>query len=390
MKILSVAWNVYEKCNNEYRVLKNGGSIMIADICEFIGKKEESYLYVGNIAVQEDAQIGKIKLLRNNSYLPEIRCEETIDEWQDGLIKEFNEKIDFLKPDMVFVQGGGEFTYNALILCMKKKQKCAFVCHLYIGEKGKLIEGYKDNIWERRVLSIPNLQIIAVGNAMKSRINREMNITDSNIHVIVNGTKIKKAINNDLKTISQRKEKENKKVLLCSGSLQARKNQIQIVKALQYVRKDILENISIIFVGKILKKDDYGKRIEDEIRNNNYEDIVKIVGAVESEEMNKVYLGTDGLIMTALAEGVSLVALEAITFGKPVIMFSDNETAADVNDEQAVILIKDHSDESVAKAIEQWYEKEWDYKHIIEYSKEFNMERVADEYILYAKKVTSN
>ncbi|WP_028242873.1 glycosyltransferase family 4 protein [Pseudobutyrivibrio ruminis] len=381
MKILSVAWNVYEKCNNEYRVLKNGGSIMIADICEFIGKKEESYLYVGNIAVHEDVQIGDIKLLKNTSYLPEVRNEETIDEWQEGLIKELNEIIDYLKPDMVFVQGGGEFTYNALNLCMKKKQKSAFVCHLYIGDKRKIIEGYKDNVWEKRVLSIPDLQIITVGNAMKSRINRELKIESRNIHVIVNGTKIKNDKNNYLEDIRLRKD--NKKILLCSGSLQARKNQIQIVKALQYVRKDVLENISIIFVGKALKNDVYRNRIEDEIRKNNYEDIVRIIGAIESEEMNKVYSETDGLIMTALAEGVSLVALEAITFGKPVIMFSDNETAADVNDEQAVILIKDHSDESVARAIEQWYEKEWDYKHIIDYSKKFKMERVADEYITY-------
>ena len=37
MKILSVSWNVFEYKNEGYISEKNGGSIMISDIAEYIG-----------------------------------------------------------------------------------------------------------------------------------------------------------------------------------------------------------------------------------------------------------------------------------------------------------------------------------------------------------------
>ena len=93
----------------------------------------------------------------------------------------------------------------------------------------------------------------------------------------------------------------------------------------------------------------------------------------------------DGLVLPSLMEGLSLVTLEAIQHGKPVIMFADNETASDVNSPDATILVKERSDQALADAIVEWYERDWDIKKIKEYSKNFTIERVADEYIEYAK-----
>ena len=89
--------------------------------------------------------------------------------------------------------------------------------------------------------------------------------------------------------------------------------------------------------------------------------------------------------MSALCEGLSLVALEMLRFGKPVIMFSDNETAEDVNDDKAVVFAKDHSDQALANAIEEWYNRKWDDVYIRNYSDYFSMERVADDYIRYCE-----
>ena len=101
------------------------------------------------------------------------------------------------------------------------------------------------------------------------------------------------------------------------------------------------------------------------------------------DEMKKVYSVADALIMPSLSEGLSLVALEMLTYGKPVIMFADNETAGDVNDSKVVVLAQDHSDQSLAAAIMEWYDRDWDDTYIKKYSNYYSMERVADEYIEY-------
>ncbi len=90
--------------------------------------------------------------------------------------------------------------------------------------------------------------------------------------------------------------------------------------------------------------------------------------------------------MPSLSEGLSLVATEMLSYGKPVIMFSDNETAGDINDPKVAVLAKDHSDQALADAIVEWYERDWDEKYIKEYSRYYSMERVADDYIAYCRK----
>ena len=89
------------------------------------------------ISVSEYVHIVSVTLLSNNNYLPRESNEKTIDVWQEELIKQLNEVIDYLKPDMVLVRGVGEFTYNAIDLCIKKMQNYAFVCYLFVGNKGK-------------------------------------------------------------------------------------------------------------------------------------------------------------------------------------------------------------------------------------------------------------
>ena len=103
--------------------------------------------------------------------------------------------------------------------------------------------------------------------------------------------------------------------------------------------------------------------------------------------MKKFYSISNGLIMPSLAEGLSLAMLENIAYGQPVILFRDSECAEDISDEGVVQIAEERSDACLANAIVKWYEKEWDKEHIVEFSKYFTMERMADDYIDYFKKL---
>ena len=150
--------------------------------------------------------------------------------------------------------------------------------------------------------------------------------------------------------------------------------------------KDVLENIEILLVGKDSKTYPTKDMLLQAIADNGLQDVIKYLGVFEQKEMKNIYSIMDGLIMPSFAEGVSLVALEALTFGKPIIAFYDNETLQDVNDSRAVVEAKNHSDKALAEAIEEWYDREWDENFILNYSKHFRMERVAQEYVNYCLK----
>lgn len=64
-------------------------------------------------------------------------------------------------------------------------------------------------------------------------------------------------------------------------------------------------------------------------------------------------------------------------------MFGDNETAGDVNDPCATILVGDRSSAALGDGILKWYERDWDEGAIRKYADNFNMENVAEKYVEY-------
>ena len=176
----------------------------------------------------------------------------------------------------------------------------------------------------------------------------------------------------------------DKRVLICVGRVYNRKNQRQLPSVFRILPEYIKNNIKILVCGKTSSESDL-KEFSNEIDKNDAREDVVYIGSLDEEEIKTLYSVADGLIMPSLSEGLSLVAIEMLTYGKPVIMFSDNETAGDIYDEKVCVLAENHSDQALANAIVRWYENQWDEDYIKNYSKYYNMERVADDYIKYCK-----
>ncbi len=383
MKILSTAWTIFTYNGNAYEIKRNGGSIMIADICDYIGRTEDSYLFVGSERVPR-MDYGNIHVIDNGAYLPERRMVNNIGEWHEGLKKAFRECIDTIDPDYVLVQGGMEFSSNCMEICKEIGQKYAFVDHLFQGNQDVAMN-HKVRTWEDKVFADSTLNVIAVSTNMRRRIlNTYPNLDPRKIIAIPNGTPymMKEDI---LRNFRQELKLGDKKILLCSGSLQPRKNQMQLVNAFKLLKKETQQDVVILFCGNDSLKYPTRQKLEDRISREGLNESLIYIGTFSREEMHDLYASVDALIMPSLNEGLSLVALEALVYGKPVIMFSDNETAGDVNDSCATVMVDAHSDEALAKGIEEWYGRSWNTDKIMEYSKYFNMERVAEEYLKYIR-----
>ena len=371
MKILATGYNIFN-FDNGIAPQKNGGSIMIADICEYLGRYNDMYFFITDKIVKEK-RYGTIKILDNTYGFEEYPEYRRVKDGDQRLLCGFDHVIESINPDFVLVQTLNQFALDVIDYLEEARIKYAYVSHLFIGKNkyysDSFSEKFEDSLYKKN-----DLKIITVGNGMRKRLLSEYsNIREENIYTVVNGTKID---NN-----SQQEPcffNNDKRILICSGSIQPRKNQMQLIRSIALLEKEILENLRVIIIG--VGSQERIDSLNNEIIENGLENVVEYHEPLEAKDMSKIYSIADGLVLPSLCEGVSLVILEALRFGKPVIMFEDNETAEDVNNEDAVILVDDHSDTGLADGIRRWYYKEWDEKRIKTYSDYFTMERVAKDY----------
>lgn len=380
MKILSMAWAIYDNRLSEFCDNCTGGGLAIKNICEYIGRKQESYLFIGRCKLPE-MKLGNIYIVGTENC-PDIE-DDSLDANEKRLqtmTLAFESSIDRIKPDIVNFHGAGILMQRCIKICRGKNIPYVYTDHLFIEENPAFV-GYEMNLkLQRSIYSIPDIQVIAVSSGMKEKILRNFpKMPTENIHVIKNGTDFDATWEDG--GLYQKYALENKKVLLCVGTINYRKNQSQIVKAFQLLPVSLRDNIKIIFCGK----DGMNGQLQESIANFGLQNSLIYAGAMSSKEIKQYYSIADGLIMPSYAEGLSIAALEAIAYGLPVIMFSDSECAKDLADDKVVCFAKERSDSCFAEAIEKWYGKKWDKEYIRDYAKGFTMERVADEYIEYYK-----
>lgn len=380
MKVLFMAWDIYDDTNTlpQFFQCCTGGSLVIKNICEYVGRKCESYLFIGKNKVPE-MDLGNIHIIGTN-MIPETQ-DSSNETYLQTMATAFSDTLEKIKPDIVNIHGIGELAKQCIELCIAKGVPYVYTDHLYIG-LNQHISGYERHIeWEKKLYSINNLKIIVVSTGMKKKILNDFpNIPEKNISVVLNGTNfIAQKMDNNLKELYSI---SSEKVLLCVGTLLARKNQVQIVDAFRLLPPQLQQKIKILFCG-LDRMEGY---LQDRITHYGLQDRLIYCGKSNNNDIKKYYSIADGLIVPSKAEGLSIAMLEAITYGLPIIMFSDSECADDLNDKKVVCFSVDRSDQSLANAIIEWFENDWDHNYIVQYSKCFSMENVAMNYIDYYKR----
>ena len=386
MKVLSMAWTIYDNRIETFQNSYTGAGMVIKNICEYIGRKEKSYLFIGKCHLSEQ-NLGNITIVGTDFQLDENDKDVVRDEmYLKNMTVKFELALDRIKPDIVNFHGTGDLMQRCDRVCVKKNIPYVYTEHLYIGKQSK-VENYDKAIeLETKLYNIPDIPVITVSQGVKRKILRDFpNISETLIQVIPNGTDfISEFVENDyLKKYSL----ENRKVLLCVGTLLQRKNQMQLVDVYEKLPSEVRERLKIIFCGV----DSMQGQLQDRIIEKHLEEDLIYAGAVNREEMKKFYSIADGLIMPSLAEGLSIAALEAIAYGLPIVMFADLEGADELNDQKVTCLAEDRSDEALTDAIMKWYEKEWDRDYIVQFSKRFTMEKMAENYLAYyARRIEEN
>lgn len=381
MRVLSVTWGIHDDNIQGLATNLTGAGIVIHNICECIGRRCDSYVMIGNTAMKADKS-GNIQYLANNL---ESLTEKDNEKRLNLLIEGFNKNVELIKPDIINFHGTGDFIFNCIKICIKREIKYVVTIHLYIEKKLNIPGTEKAKKYLSDIFSLPTVNVMAVGNGMREKILTDFpHVGKDNIYVIANGTDYI-AVRSD-ESIKRKLGIENKKILILAGTINARKNQLQVVEAYKLLSDDLKCKIAVVFCGK----DSLDGRLQEAIDTSGYKHMLHYVGAIPATDMYKYYSIADGYIMPSLAEGLSIACLEALRYGIPQIMFKDSECAEDLSDPKVCVLAEERSSEALSRAIERWYDTNWDMEYIKRYSQYFSMERVADDYIEYYKNVLAS
>lgn len=156
--------------------------------------------------------------------------------------------------------------------------------------------------------------IVAVSECTKRDVMKYYGISDDKISVVYQGCNsvFYQKYSVDEKNAIQQKYNLPSKFLLSVGTIEERKNILQIVKVLEGLSDDI----HFVAIGK---GKDYANRVQKYIDTNNLSDRVHFLTAVPLADLPIIYQSAQIFIYTSLYEGFGIPIVEAQACGIPVI-----------------------------------------------------------------------
>lgn len=157
-------------------------------------------------------------------------------------------------------------------------------------------------------------RIIAVSECTKRDIISCYGIAEDKIDVVYQGCDelFAKVVPEEKKSEVRRKYGLPEKYILYLGSIEERKNLLQLAKALNHLESDI----SVVAVGK---RTPYAKLVDDYVQQNNLSDRFMMIHNAPFADLPSLYQMSSVFVYTSFYEGFGIPILEALNSGVPVI-----------------------------------------------------------------------
>lgn len=216
---------------------------------------------------------------------------------------------------------------------IKDKVKIYYTVHSYIwNNTWDKIESTINKKYFQEVYSVKNSDKVFVLNSItRDHFVNQLNIDKSKIVKIDNGvnTEIYKPLN----------KKNDELIFFQSGSVCERKNQLGALEKLKlFLINDV--NTKYLYAGGIIDKD-YKQKIDKFVLDNNILNHVLYAGELKPGiELNQYYNKAKAFIFPSTAEAFSLVILEALSCGLPVIMDRNVIKEVDKDLENTILFYK--------------------------------------------------
>ena len=433
MKVMIIAPYIYDDNIIEFTKNKTGFGIMVQNIVSSVaelenvvlltrvitkGKNEKNFKILSHTwgqffsnAKLKDWLIG-IKAFFANGVTVKDRARHVFYEVDGGYVRK---QIQMEKPDIVHIHGIGTITESYIRICEEMKVRYTVTLHGLIGLNDSVSAPVYEKQIERDFLikaEKNNIPISVISSGMKARIEENyLGKKANNITVITNGTK--KNDENDTKfireegTLTQEKfqeyysdclnqndlypklsdtyanlqhsKKNGKKILFFVGNITKNKNQMQAVEILKNIK--VFENTLLVLWGREVDNGEVRKKIVEYQLHKNV-----ILGGF-NDRMDIFWKFCDVNLFLSLNDGFGLPIVEGYMHGVPCVTFEDLDATQDLYYPEAMLKVKDRSNESVTDTLKTALDKNWKYEEIIEIGNMFSIDIMSEKYVNWYKEV---
>lgn len=433
MKVMIIAPYIYDDNIIEFTKNKTGFGIMVQNIVSSVaelenvvlltrvitkGKNEKNFKILSHTwgqffsnAKLKDWLIG-IKAFFANGVTVKDKARHVFYEVDGGYVRK---QIQKEKPDIVHIHGIGTITESYIRICEEMKVRYTVTLHGLIGLNDSVSAPAYEKQIERDFLikaEKNNIPISVISSGMKARIEEKyLGKKANNITVITNGTK--KSDENDTKfireegTLTQEKfqeyysdclkqndlypklsdtyaylqysKKNGKKILFFVGNITKNKNQMQAVEILKNTK--VFENILLVLWGREVDNGEVRKKIAEYQLHKNI-----ILGGFNNR-MDIFWKFCDVNLFLSLNDGFGLPIVEGYMHGVPCVTFEDLDATQDLYYPEAMLKVKDRSNESVTDTLKIALDKNWKYEEIIEIGNMFSIDIMSEKYVNWYKEV---
>ena len=433
MKVMIIAPYIYDDNIIEFTKNKTGFGIMVQNIVSSVaelenvvlltrvitkGKNEKNFKILSHTwgqffsnAKLKDWLIG-IKAFFANGVTVKDKARHVFYEVDGGYVRK---QIQKEKPDIVHIHGIGTITESYIRICEEMKVRYTVTLHGLIGLNDSVSAPAYEKQIERDFLikaEKNNIPISVISSGMKARIEEKyLGKKANNITVITNGTK--KSDENDTKfireegTLTQEKfqeyysdclkqndlypklsdtyaylqysKKNGKKILFFVGNITKNKNQMQAVEILKNTK--VFENTLLVLWGREVDNGEVRKKIAEYQLHKNV-----ILGGF-NDRMDIFWKFCDVNLFLSLNDGFGLPIVEGYMHGVPCVTFEDLDATQDLYYPEAMLKVKDRSNESVTDTLKIALDKNWKYEEIIEIGNMFSIDIMSEKYVNWYKEV---
>lgn len=184
--------------------------------------------------------------------------------------------------------------------------------------------------------------VICVDERIKEHVESYIDKQNINVFSIPNFT------NTDV--FNNKKEKHDKKIIMCVRRLVEKNGVIYAVKAMKHVKSD---NCILKVYGDGPAKEE----IEACIKNEKLENKVMLCGAIDNSELAKLYNSSDivvvpSITVNGLQEATSISAIESMSAGLPTIASNIGGLPLLIKNDETGILVTEQEPKQIASAID--------------------------------------
>lgn len=232
----------------------------------------------------------------------------------------------------------------------------------------------KIHFWKFKKAAHSADRIIAISEQTKRDIVKYLKISESKIQVIYQGCHkaFKEQQSDDFIQQTKGKFKLPERFVLNVGTIEDRKNLLNIVKALKDTQ------IPLVVVGKKTK---YYKKVSDFILKNDMESQIHFLEGVSMDELAVIYKLADIFVYPSLFEGFGIPVIEAL-FSKTVAITSNSSCLPEAGGPDSVYIDPKNYSDIRAKIKFLWNndsERKRRSEKGFEFVQRFNDEKIASE-----------